>query len=327
MRKALIIGIGYYETGGNLKGSVTDAEQVERVLSRNDDGSLNFECHLLVAKSIDSPLSRHVLRGEVEKFFRDRAEVGLFYFAGHGLIEPAGGYLMASDAREASDGLALNDLLTWVNQSPITDKVLILDCCHAGAMASPPDRPTMARLADGVTVLSASTIHQNAAETDEGGLFTGLMVEALQGAAASLTGDVTPGSLYAFIDQTLGAFQQRPVFRSNVQHFVSLRRCQPPITLALLRRITEFFQEKNSEFQLDPSYEPDEKTHHRKPGDPAPDTKKNTKIFAILQQFNRVNLVVPVGADHMFDAAMQSKSCRLTALGQHYWRLVKQGRI
>lgn len=40
-----------------------------------------------------------------------------------------------------------------------------------------------------------------------------------------------------------------------------------------------------------------------------------------------VNLVVPVGEAHMYYAAMNRKSCKLTALGVHYWNLVKNNRI
>ena len=36
------------------------------------------------------------------------------------------------------------------------------------------------------------------------GVFTTLFVDALGGAAANLIGDVTPGSVYAHIDQSLG---------------------------------------------------------------------------------------------------------------------------
>ena len=55
--------------------------------------------------------------------------------------------------------------------------------------------------------------------------------------------------------------------------------------------------------------------------------KEHTQIFSILQQYNRLNLLVPVGAEHMWNAAMESKSCKLTALGEHYRRLVEKNRI
>ena len=53
----------------------------------------------------------------------------------------------------------------------------------------------------------------------------------------------------------------------------------------------------------------------------------NTAAFKVLQNYVKVNLVRPVGAPHMWHAAMQSTACELTVLGQHYWKLVKQGLI
>jgi len=41
----------------------------------------------------------------------------------------------------------------------------------------------------------------------------------------------------------------------------------------------------------------------------------------------RDSVLVPVGEDHMYYAAMNSKSCKLTVLGAHYWSLVKNERI
>ena len=55
--------------------------------------------------------------------------------------------------------------------------------------------------------------------------------------------------------------------------------------------------------------------------------EENTKIFAILQKYNRLNLLKPVDAPHMWNAAMESKSCKLTALGEHYRKLAERDRI
>jgi len=38
-------------------------------------------------------------------------------------------------------------------------------------------------------------------------------------------------------------------------------------------------------------------------------------------------LVVPVDEEFMYFAAMNSKSCRLTELGYHYWRLIKKNKL
>ena len=58
-----------------------------------------------------------------------------------------------------------------------------------------------------------------------------------------------------------------------------------------------------------------------------PPNDENVKKFQLLQKYNRVNLVVPEGAPHMWHAAMESKTCRLTALGEHYRKLVEKKRI
>jgi hypothetical protein len=182
----------------------------------------------------------------------------------------------------------------------------------------------MAALTEGMTILTASTKDQYASEENGSGVFTTLFVDALSGTAGNLVGDVTPGSVYAHIDQSLGAWKQRPVFKTNVKNFVSLRKVQPPISLAHLQRLTEFFPQSGFEFKLDPTFEPE--LTGRPAGTPPPNPE-NTARFAVLQKYNRVNLVLPVDAPHMWHAATESKSCKLTVLGEHYRRLVEQGLI
>lgn len=324
MRIALIVGVNYYDHGGTLFGCVDDAHSVQAVLERHGDGSVNFDCKLLAGSGPTDRVVRSLLKDQVAALFRAQAEIALFYFAGHGHIEATGGYLLASDACRGDEGLPLSDVLTMANASPAQNKVVILDSCHSGIAGTPPGRESLATLSEGLTVLTASTADQYATERNGKGVFTGLLVDALHGSAANLTGDITPGSVYAHVDQSLGAWEQRPVFKTNVRQFVSLRRVSPPIELDDLRGLTQFFPTSGFEFQLDPTFEPE--TKGRDPGMPPPDPE-NTKNFAMLQRYSRLNLVVPVGAPHMWHAAMESKTCRLTVLGEHYRRLVEKGRI
>ena len=76
------------------------------------------------------------------------------------------------------------------------------------------------------------------------------------------------------------------------------------------------------QIQLDPAYEPERPgTGTIDPSLPPPDAAKNA-IFAVIQRYVKVGLVRPVGAPHMWHAAMESKSCELTVLGEHYRQLV-----
>lgn len=317
MRKALIVGIDHYATGSQLFGCVNDAYAVKSVIERNSDGTVNFDVMMLTGTGVSDPVSRDDLRQAIQELFAHHGEVALLYFAGHGHIEETGGYLIASDSKNGHDGIPLADILTWANESKASNRIVILDSCHSGIAGEKPGSQRTTELADGMTILTASTAEQYASEKNGGGIFTGLLVDALNGAAGNLVGEVTPGGVYAHVDQSLGSWGQRPVFKTNVTRFVSLRKVQPPIALADLHRLTELFPHAGYEFALDPTYEPD---------GPAPDPAK-TEVFAILQRYNRVNLVTPVGETHMYYAAMNSRSCKLTVIGEHYRRLVEDKRI
>lgn len=324
MKIALVVGINHYKHGGDLFGCVNDAYNVKTILSRHSDGSVNFDCKLLVANSDKDSIERGELKDAVEKLFSTKAEVALFYFAGHGHIEASGGYLLASDAKRGDDGLSLNEVLVLANNSPATNKIIILDSCHSGIAGNPPTVKDSAFLSEGTTILTASTAEQYASEEDGSGVFTTLLVDALSGSAANILGDITPGSVYAHIDQSLGAWEQRPIFKSNVRSFVSLRKISPLIPLDDLRKISILFPTPGYQYQLDPTFEPEMKG--RDEGMPEP-IEENTKIFAILQKYNRLGLLVPIDAPHMWNAAMENKSCKLTALGEHYRKLASKGRI
>ena len=324
MRIALIVGINHYEHGGSLYGCVDDAHAVQAVLARHGDGSVNFDCKMFTGTGPTDRVERSLLKDRVEELFKAQADIALFYFAGHGHIEATGGYLLATDSRRGDEGLSLSEVLALANKSPARNKIIILDSCHSGIAGTPPVAGELASLSEGVTILTASAADQYATEENGRGVFTTLLVDALHGGAANLTGDITPGSIYAHVDQSLGAWEQRPIFKTNVRQFVSLRKVNPPISLDDLRRITEFFPRRGFEYKLDPTFEPELKG--RDPGMPPPDPE-NTRKFALLQRYNRLNLVAPVNAPHMWHAAMQSKSCKLTVLGEHYRLLAEKQRL
>ncbi len=324
MKKALVVGINYYEHGNPLFGCVDDAHAVKAVLERHGDGSVNFDVQLFTGTGASDIVTRTQIKDYIEKLFSDDSNIALFYFAGHGHIESSGGYLLASDSRRGDEGVSLSEILALANKSKAKNKIIILDSCHSGIAGSPPGFTENAILSEGLTILTASTQDQYATEKNGRGVFTTLLVDALNGVGANLLGEITPGSIYAYIDQSLGAWEQRPVFKTNVKSFVSLRKVQPTVQLDDLRRITDFFPTAGYEFPLDPTFEPEMKGRSEGMPDPIPE---NTIKFAILQKLNRVNLVVPVDSPHMWHAAMEKKSCKLTVLGEHYRRLIKRGRI
>ena len=328
MRKALVVGINHYTNVSPLFGCVNDSFSVKAMLDRHADGSVNFGVKHLTATGPSDLCDRDQLREAIESLFSGDGEVSILYFAGHGHIEATGGYLCSSDVKSGNDGVPLAEIMTMANQSRIQNRVIILDSCHSGVAGGSALQQKIAEISDGVTILTASTAEQYATEENGAGVFTNLLVDALGGAAGNLVGDVTPGGVYAHVDQSLGPWAQRPVFKTNVNRFVSLRKVQPPLELTDLRRISELFPTPGHHFQLDPTYEPErhESWAQDPQGVPAPISEHN-EIFSVLQKYNRVGLVVPEDAPHMWHAAMESKTVRLTVLGEHYRQLAEKGLI
>ena len=318
MKKALIVGIDNYLNISDLTGCVNDAHDVANVLTRNADGTLNFDVKVMTATSENNIVTKNELEEAIKELFSGNDEIALFYFSGHGYTEDNNGYIIPSDTQlPGRNGIKMDDIMQWCNRSKVKNKILIFDCCHAGALGDDRYFSGNSIIGEGVTILSACTKGQYALENAHHGVFTQLFVDALNGSGANILGQITPGSVYAHIDQSLGSWSQRPVFKTNVEQFVCLRQTYPSISYDDLREITNIFKNPSESFPLDPSYEPD--CEHAQ--------SEHTKIFRILQNMVHVNLVVPVGETHMYYAAMNSKSCKLTALGVHYWNLVKNNRI
>jgi hypothetical protein len=326
MRRALIVGIDGYASAP-LRGCVSDARSMESILSKHDDGNPNFECFVMTAP--DGKITRTVLWRSIEQLMEGKADVALFYFSGHGIANSLGGYLVTQDAVRYDEGVAMQDVLTIANRSTkIGEIVVLLDCCHSGFFGqSPAVANESSVLREGLTILTASRADQVSLEVGEGGVFTKLLVGALNGGASDIMGRTTIASVYAYVDQVLGAWaHQRPLFKSNVSTLVSLRECRPSVPLDELRRLSYDFPTPDYDFKLNPSYEPYKDDPEFAPIK-EPRSEEHEKIFQRLQKFRAARLVIPVGEEHMYYAAMRYKSCKLTPLGRFYWRLAKDGKI
>lgn len=322
MRKALVVGLNDYE-GHELEWCDNDAAAIKALIESNGDGSPNFD-----VVSIIGGCTKNQLHEAIKELFFDDAETALLYFSGHG-SDNDGGYLCTSDFSDGDLGVRMERILQLANESKCKNKVIILDCCFAGKLGESVLVNNQSVLGNGVTIMAASQSWQPSKERSQiqHGVFTNLLIQGLKGGAADIRGNITPASLYTFVDQSLGAWDQRPVFKTNISNFSALRTIPPRISESTLRKISVYFEESTDEFKLDPSYEctnTPEDIHELIEPYADPD---HIKIFKDLQSFERIGLVEPVGTEHMYFAAMKRKSCKLTALGAHYWRLSKNKRF
>lgn len=322
MRKALIIGVDDYPSTP-LYGCVNDAIEVKNALESNGDGSPNFGI-----KIETNVTTKSSLKGLIVELFSGDADIALFYFSGHGYTDKNESYIVTPDYKKNDEGVSMDQILNIANSSKIKNKVIILDCCFSGAFGSPKILGENAcHIGEGISILTASKSDEPSMEINGHGVFTNLLIDALKGGAADLQGHITPGSIYAYIDQALGPWHQRPVFKTNISKFTSLKKVTPQVPIEKLRKLIEYFHTPTEEFKLDPSFEyTNSKDIEHKVLKPYANTI-NVEKFKNIQKLESVGLVIPVDEEHMYYAAMNSKSCKLTALGCHYWRLIKERRI
>lgn len=317
VRKALFLGINDYTHINPLSGCNNDAIEMASVLQRHGSGAPNFHNKVLTTAEVD--LSKQTIEESIQELFSGSCDVALLYFAGHGKFDDNlnEGMIIPQDYRIDSDGIRVSDILAWAdNATEIKNKIIILDCCEAGgAGESRQLRGGASVISDGITILTACRKDESAQESAGHGVFTSLLLQALHGGAANVLGHVTPGSLYSFVDNALGPWEQRPVFKTNVSQFISLKEHTPLVPLETLRKLPEWFSEAEFVYPLKPAHEPEHADFDPKLGE----------IFAQLQKCNRHSLVEPVDAEHMFFAAVNSKGCRLTALGVYYRELAIKG--
>lgn len=126
-RVALVIGNGAYANAGSLKNPGNDARDIEARLSR-----FGFATTLLLnANMIEMDRGLRTFKKRLKA-----ADVGLVFFAGHGLQIDDENYLIAVDTDVSDESaakhssLSLNRVIETMERSCTTTNVIILDACR-----------------------------------------------------------------------------------------------------------------------------------------------------------------------------------------------------
>jgi len=318
MRRALLVGINDYPFGA-LNGCVADAEALATLLERNEDNSKNFDVRVITGPPDE--LTKADLRQAITELFQQPAEVALFYFSGHGTENDLGGYLVTPDAKTYDEGVPMADLIQLANRSTVTEVIIIVDCCHSGHLGNLPLGPReanpTAQIREGVSILTASRSTEYAMEAAGRGVFTTLVCLALDGGASDVQGRTNVAGLFAYVEESLGSWQQRPLFKSHVSSLLCLRQVKPAVSLAELQRLIEFFPAADSAFGLDPSYE-----HSHADAIP-----EHVADYRVLVAYRNARLIEVATHADLYYATIEGGAVRLTPLGRHYWSLAHEGRL
>jgi len=328
-RRALIIGINSYDNASNLSACVADAEAMAKVLSRHKDRRLNFECKILPDRTErGNKITRSALRAVCRNLFTGFRGDVLLYFSGHGVLTDFGGWLCTTDATKDDWGVPMQEIVKMATDSPASDVLIMLDCCHSGDFANPSlmqrGGNPLAVLRENMTVFAASQGTEVSVEAGGHGLFTAAVLDALNGGAADHMGWVTAPSIYSYVEHRFGSWDQRPVYKSNATGVFVVRECEPLIDRLKLHRITELFPTQDYRYQLDPEFEPEDE--HGNLHEPVNQAK--VEIAQLFKNYRDAGLLKAcVPNEQFFWVARRSHSVELTARGKEYWWLVKNQMI
>jgi hypothetical protein len=321
-KRALLVGIDHYDALPGLTGCVADARCMSEILAHHGDGSPNYDCRLLTSAD-RQPITRAYLRAQWHNLFDNFDGHILFHFSGHGTPTRAGGVIVTQDGTRGDPGLSMDELLALASKSPAKSVLLLIDCCYAGNLGDPAllqgsgEGPGQAVIRGGLTILAASRSTETAREIAGNGVFTRLMLGALSGGAADVRGRISAASIYAYVEQALGSWDQRPMYKSYADRLPPVRLCKPSVPDPILRELPELFPKEDSLYSLDPSYEYTHPT--AKPA--------HVAVFNKLKVLRNANLLTTKSGKDLYFIALEKGWVKLTPLGQFYWNLAKKGLV
>lgn len=231
-RDALVVGINVYARLPNLKTPSEDTNAIARLLIEYGD----FEVTPLPTvknKDEDTPWiaqvgrTTHVTCSQLEDALiqlflptgRNVPDTALFFFSGHGLRREKGiqeGYLATSDVHPQAGhwGVSLQWLRRLLEESPVRQQIIWLDCCYSGELLNIEEAdPGNRGFVRDRCFIAASREYEQAYEEKDGshGILSKALLKGLD-PGEQADGIVNNLTLTASINRTLKGSIQRALF-------------------------------------------------------------------------------------------------------------------
>ena len=238
-RWALIIGVGSYSREPTVRFAVNDAQLIETALVTS--GDFHRDQVLMLSDIQPSHLQPTLdnMNLQIPRWLGNvgRDDVVFVYFSGHGDIDTSGNGVLCPTgfyhAEPQTTGFPLARLRELLVSCPAREKVLVLDCCHAGT-----DRAVGVRAkfdsgkllrpfqaTAGLVTLASCRANELSYEDEHQrqGVFTSQVAQALRGGADSnRNGIVDSEELFQWCSERVPALVQKK-FNAD-QHPVLLRQ-------------------------------------------------------------------------------------------------------
>jgi hypothetical protein len=236
-RDALIVGINNYQYLPPLQAPANDAESVARCLESFGEYRVARMPEAIKANkaciSLQSGVTTQMLEEALIKLFKPSGknipQQALFYYSGHGFQRNAGiqeGYLATSDVNPSAGiyGVSLYWLRRLLQESPVRQRIILLDCCHSGEFFNILEADPGSHAGTDRLFMAASREYEAAYESLEGShsVFTKALLSGLN--PYKVKGGIVNGHhLIDTVNNDLKGELQQPLFESSGSEIILTR--------------------------------------------------------------------------------------------------------
>ncbi|HEY9762022.1 MAG TPA: caspase family protein [Trichocoleus sp.] len=236
-RDALVVGINAYQKLPTLNAPAIDAEAVGQCLERFGEfrvyrmPEVIQSGHAAVGQK-GGVTTRQLEEGLIRLFKpagKNVPQAAVFYYSGHGLQRNVGireGYLATSDADpdRGHYGLSMFWLRRLLQESPVRQRIIWLDCCHSGELLNFLEADPGAKEGTDRLFMAASREYEPAYESLEGShsVFTKALLSGLNPYQAR-QGTVSGHHLMEVVSSELKGEIQQPLFESSGSDIILAR--------------------------------------------------------------------------------------------------------
>ncbi|MGG6292897.1 caspase family protein [Leptolyngbya sp. AN02str] len=275
-RDALVVGINTYRYLSGLQAPARDAEAIAQVFHTQGDFRVQRLPEIIQSSQPrigqSTPVTLRDLETALINLFKPKGKniphTAVFYFSGHGIQRDAGiqeGYLAVSDSNPEAGfyGLSLFWLRRLLQESPVRQRIVILDCCHSGELLNVLEADPGAKAGTDRLFIAASREYEVAYESLDGSysVLTKALLEGLD-SRQTASGIVTGHSLTAHVSQRLKGELQQPLFENSGSEIILTRAgvqsglvtptatgtTQPSVADVCPYRGLQFFDEAHADF-------------------------------------------------------------------------------
>ncbi len=243
-RDALVVGINTYERITSLKSPSEDAEAIAQILTQYGEFNVTrlpgVKKEGAIRVGQQTKLTLVELQKALVQLFKPESdripETALFFFSGHGKRQTLGiqeGFLATSDVdpNKGFYGLSLQWLRRLLEESPVKQQIIWLDCCYSGELLNFAEADPGERGKGRDRCFIAASREFEVAYEDVGeahGVLTKALLQGLDPRQYS-GGWVTNYTLVDVLNRQLQAATQRPIF-TNFGEPINLTCEKRPLT-------------------------------------------------------------------------------------------------